>query len=95
MILSVLSLSPGHGYEVIAELRRRSGGAFDMPEGTIYPSLHRLEKQGLLESDWDTHDGRRRRVYRLTNQGASALAAATSEWRRFSASMNAVLGVAG
>jgi len=95
LILSVLSAGPGHGYEVIAQLRRRSEGAFDMPEGTVYPSLHRLEKQGLLESDWDTHDGRRRRVYRLTAQGAAALAAATTEWRRFSASMNAVLGVAG
>ncbi|MCK9895966.1 helix-turn-helix transcriptional regulator [Frankia sp. AgB32] len=48
-----------------------------------------------MESAWDTHDGRRRRVYRLTAQGATALAEATTEWRRFSASMNAVLGVAG
>jgi DNA-binding PadR family transcriptional regulator len=92
LLLSVLSAGPAHGYEVLSELRARSDGEFDLPEGTIYPALHRLERQGLLSSDWDTGAGRRRRIYRITAAGATSLRTETSEWRRFSASMDAVLG---
>ena len=92
LILSVLQRAEAHGYEVIAELRRRSDGEFDLPEGTVYPALHRLEREGLLASDWAERDGRRRRVYRLTAPGVRALAAQSREWNRFSASMRAVLG---
>ncbi|MDX6327085.1 MAG: PadR family transcriptional regulator, regulatory protein PadR [Nocardioidaceae bacterium] len=94
LILSVLQAGEGHGYEVIAELRRRSNGDFDLPEGTVYPALHRLEKEGLLRSDWATLDGRRRRVYALTAPGAEALAERSRQWQRFSASMSSVLGTA-
>lgn len=92
LLLSVLNAGPAHGYEVVSELRRRSDGEFDLPEGTIYPALHRLERQGLLSSEWDTGTGRRRRTYRITRAGAASLRSATSEWRRFSAGMDAVLG---
>ncbi|WP_308466813.1 PadR family transcriptional regulator [Rathayibacter soli] len=92
LLLTVLQSGDAHGYEVIAELRRRSNGEFDMPEGTVYPSLHRLEKLGFLASNWDTSEGRRRRTYRLTADGAHALEGQRAEWHRFSAGMNAVLG---
>ncbi|MGH3398623.1 MAG: PadR family transcriptional regulator [Streptosporangiaceae bacterium] len=92
LLLSVLSAGPAHGYAVITTLRQRSEGAFSLPEGTIYPALHRLENAGLLASDWAEGDGRRRRVYALTDQGAAALAAEQTEWRRFAAGVHAVLG---
>jgi DNA-binding PadR family transcriptional regulator len=94
LILSVLNGGEGHGYEVIAELRRRSSGNFDLPEGTVYPALHRLEGEGLLRSEWATRDGRRRRVYSLTASGVAALTERTQEWRHFSISMSNVLGTA-
>jgi transcriptional regulator len=94
LILSVLQHGQAHGYEVIAELRRRSEGEFDLPEGTVYPALHRLEREGLLASDWASLDGRRRRVYRLTARGAEALAEQSRQWRRFSTSVSSVLGMA-
>ena len=92
LLLSVLSAGPAHGYAIISALRDRSEGMFDLPEGTIYPALHRLEDAGLLVSSWAETDGRRRRVYGLTDQGAAALAAEQSEWRRFATGIQAVLG---
>jgi DNA-binding PadR family transcriptional regulator len=95
LLLSVLSSGPAHGYAVISALRERSAGAFDLPEGTIYPALHRLEDACLLASTWERGDGRRRRVYGLTGQGAAALAAQQAEWRNFASGVDAVLGWAG
>jgi PadR family transcriptional regulator, regulatory protein PadR len=92
LLLSVLAAGPAHGYAIIAALRDRSEGTFDLPEGTIYPALHRLEEAGLLGSSWADTQGRRRRVYGLTDKGAAALAAARSEWRQFYRGVHAVLG---
>ena len=92
LLLSVLSRGPGHGYEVITRLKVRSGGAFELPEGTVYPALHRLESAGLLASTWDVVAGRRRRIYRLTLTGEAALAEQAAQWREFSGSMARVLG---
>jgi PadR family transcriptional regulator len=92
LLLSVLSAGPAHGYAVISALRERSEGTFDLPEGTIYPALHRLEGAGLLASSWAEVDGRRRRVYGLTDDGAAALAAQRTEWRQFARGIQAVLG---
>jgi DNA-binding PadR family transcriptional regulator len=92
LLLSVLSRGPGHGYEVITRLRDRSDGAFELPEGTVYPALHRLEEAGLLASTWDVVSGRRRRIYQLTTAGEAALAAEAKQWREFSGSMTRVLG---
>ena len=92
LLLSVLSAGPAHGYAIIAALRDRSDGTFDLPEGTIYPALHRLEDARLLSSSWAAGEGRRRRIYALTETGAEALAAERTEWRRFSAGVRAVVG---
>jgi PadR family transcriptional regulator PadR len=92
LLLSVLAAGPAHGYAIISALRERSDGTFDLPEGTIYPALHRLEDAGLLSSSWAAGDGRRRRVYALTSAGATALAAEQTEWRRFATGVVAVLG---
>ncbi|MGH9077193.1 MAG: PadR family transcriptional regulator [Acidimicrobiales bacterium] len=91
MLLRILDDGPGHGYSVIGALRRRSGETFDLPEGTVYPALHRLEEAGLLASDWEAVDGRRRRIYRLTSPGVVALADARSRWAHFVSAVEAVL----
>lgn len=92
LLLSVLAAGPAHGYAIISALRERSEGTFDLPEGTIYPALHRLENAGLLSSAWATASGRRRRVYALTDEGAAALAAERTEWRQFARGVRAVAG---
>ncbi len=85
IVLAALAPGPAHGYAVIEEIKRRSGGAFDLPEGTIYPVLHRLEEAGLLSGRWVTADsGRRRRVYTLTRRGERELSDRRAVWERFS-----------
>ena len=92
LLLRVLDDEPAHGYQVVCALRDRSGGAFALAEGTVYPALHRLERQGLLASDWDEQGPRRRRVYRLTPRGRSSLQARRTAWTQFSVGVSAVLG---
>ncbi len=92
LLLSVLSGGPAHGYALIESLAARSGGEFQLPEGTVYPALHRLERDGLVTSDWSSESGRRRRVYRLTARGRRAAGAASTEWRTFARAMDGVLG---
>jgi PadR family transcriptional regulator PadR len=92
LLLSVLSRGPGHGYEVITRLRDGSDGAFELPEGTVYPALHRLENAGLLASTWQVVAGRRRRIYHITLAGERAMAEQDRQWREFSGSMARVLG---
>jgi len=92
LLLSVLAAGPAHGYAIITALRARSEGTFDLPEGTVYPGLHRLEDAGLLASDWAETDGRRRRIYQLTTRGEAALAAERTEWTRFATGIQAVIG---
>jgi PadR family transcriptional regulator PadR len=95
LLLSVLARGPAHGYAVIAALRDRSEGTFDLPEGTVYPALHRLERARLLSARWQRGDdaggGRRRKVYALTTAGEAALSTERSRWQRFTAGMGAVL----
>ena len=92
IVLAALAPGPAHGYAVIEEIKRRSGEAFDLPEGTIYPALHRLEQAGLLSSRWVTAEsGRRRRVYALTRQGGRALAERRAVWRQFSDAVGGLL----
>src|SRR5882672_933543 len=84
IVLAALAAGPAHGYGIIQEIRSRSGGAFDLPEGTVYPVLHRLEKAGLLSSRWTNGaSGRKRRVYSLTRRGNLALADQRAGWERF------------
>jgi transcriptional regulator len=91
LLLAVLEGGPAHGYAVIDDLKRRSDGAFDVPEGTIYPALHRLEGGGLVKSEWWVETGRRRRVYTLTRKGRRSLGEQTSAWQRFSRAMTGAL----
>jgi PadR family transcriptional regulator len=91
LVLATFADGPAHGYGVIEDLRRRSEGAFDLAEGTVYPVLHRLEADGLLASSWSTAAGRRRRVYRLTRRGRTALALGREEWKQFAKAVDAVL----
>lgn len=91
LLLAVLTAGPGHGYSIITRLRERSDGAFDLPEGTVYPALHRLESAGLLKSAWEVVGGRRRRLYRLTAAGQESLAAQAQQWQSFSGSVAHVL----
>jgi PadR family transcriptional regulator, regulatory protein PadR len=87
LVLSVLHNAPAHGYAVIQRLAAQSDGAFDLPEGTVYPALYRLERTGLLTSAETVVDGRRRRVYGLTPAGEQALGERTGEWEQFARSV--------
>jgi DNA-binding PadR family transcriptional regulator len=91
LILAVVSAEPLHGYAVIEELKQRSGGALMLPEGTVYPALHRLERAGLLASGWSSAHGRRRRVYRLTARGRRELGIRRRSWREFVSTVDAVM----
>src|SRR5262245_25698470 len=93
IVLAALAAGPAHGYAVIEEIKRRSGQKFDLPEGTVYPVLHRLEQAGLLASRWVTAEsGRRRRIYGLTKRGGSALAGQREVWEQFSVAVDRLLG---
>ncbi len=92
ILLAILSSAPAHGYAVIEQLRQRSAGRFDLPEGTVYPALHRLETLELIDSSWVTPEGgRRRRVYHLTANGREALNQRRGSWRSFADAVSAVL----
>jgi len=84
IVLAALSAGPAHGYAIIEEIKRTSAGAFDLPEGTVYPVLHRLEQAGLLSGRWVTADSRRRRrVYSLTKRGQRELGEQRAVWEQF------------
>jgi PadR family transcriptional regulator, regulatory protein PadR len=91
LLLSVLEHEPLHGYAIIEALQERSGGALSVPTGTVYPALRRLERVGHLTSEWATVGGRKRRTYRLTPSGRTALAGERSEWRAFTDAIGSVL----
>jgi PadR family transcriptional regulator PadR len=91
LILAVLEHEPLHGYAVMEALRERSTGTLNLPTGTLYPALRRLERAGYVRSEWSEVGGRRRRTYRLTPAGRRALGAERSEWRAFAAVVEGVL----
>jgi PadR family transcriptional regulator, regulatory protein PadR len=93
LLLAALAQGPVHGYGVIARLRDDSGGIFAMPEGTIYPALHRLEAAGHITSADEFVAGKRRRTYALTDAGVARLAARRAEWKAFSAVVSRMIGV--
>lgn len=92
LVLAVIAEGPAHGYAVIERLRNRSDEVFDLPEGTVYPVLHRLEKGALLASEWSKVGGRRRRTYSLTKRGRVALQDEYKQWNQFSTAVGSVLG---
>lgn len=94
LILAVLQDGARHGYDIAREVERRSGNALSFTEGTLYPTLHTLEKNGLIASEWERVVGERgRRVYRLTTRGEGELARLIENWESFSRAMNFVIGV--
>ncbi len=94
LLLAVAADGPVHGYAAVERLKARSGGRFDLPEGTVYPALHRLEADGLLRSQWTVAGGRRRRQYELTDRGRAELETRAESWRRFAGAVERVLGAA-
>lgn len=90
-LLAVIGRGPAHGYAVITTLREDTDGLLDLTEGSVYPALHRLEDLGWLASEWGSDSGRRRRVYRLTPDGASRLQAEHRDWRSLVDAMESLL----
>jgi len=92
LLLSVLEGGPLHGYAVIEALKARSGGSLNLPTGTVYPALRRLERAGFVDSTWSTVNGRERRTYELTGSGRGALAGERASWTEFSSTVGRFLG---
>jgi PadR family transcriptional regulator, regulatory protein PadR len=91
LLLAALEDGPRHGYAVIEALRQTTGGRLDLPTGTIYPALRRLEQAGLITGSWSVVTGRRRRDYQLTPAGTRALSGKRSAWLEFTATISAAL----
>ncbi len=92
LLLSLIGQQPMYGYKIIKELAARSQGYFKFKEGTLYPALHRLEKAGLIMSQWEMPpNGRRRRYYHITNKGLARLAVDRSRWQDFLQAMNLII----
>ncbi len=92
LILKTLSLAPTHGWGISQRIQQISGGEFAMNQGSLYPALQRLEKEGLIASDWGVTDNNRQaRYYRLTGAGRRALGKEVESWKRFAAALETVL----
>jgi DNA-binding PadR family transcriptional regulator len=92
LLLAALANGPAHGYAILETIRHRSGGVFELAEGTVYPALYRLERRGLLASSWEAGDGaRRRRVYRLTRKGVAELGERRDAWDAYVGAMREAL----
>jgi PadR family transcriptional regulator len=91
LILAVVEREPLHGYAIIEALRARSGGELDMPTGSLYPALRRLERAGYLKSEWSQASGRDRRTYELTDAGRKHLKDERTDWRKFADVIEGVL----
>ena len=85
---------PTHGYRIAQMIKDRSRGVLDFKEGTLYPALHKLENEGLVESFEGREKGRPRRYYRITQSGHATLAKDRSEWRELSRAVTLILGEA-
>ncbi|MGC9468463.1 MAG: PadR family transcriptional regulator [Anaerolineae bacterium] len=92
LILDALSKGASYGYQIAKEIKTRSSDVLDFQEGTLYPALHKLEKEGLVEASLATVEGRQRRYYRLTEAGTRALAKERRAWATYVQAVNAVLG---
>lgn len=94
LVLALLKDGDKYGYEMVAELARRSDDTFLLKEGTLYPLLHALEKEGFVKSYTKESDhGHPRKYYRLTHSGSARLRYKEEEWKLFSEKVNAVIGV--
>src|SRR5687768_3549734 len=94
LVLKTLSFAPMHGWGISQRVQQISDGVLEVNQGSLYPALQRLEKDGLITSEWGTTDNNRRaRYYRLSSAGRRALGVELESWRRFAAGLEAVLRV--
>jgi PadR family transcriptional regulator PadR len=94
LVLSLLEEKTMYGYEIIKEMENKSEGIFELKEGTLYPLLHKLEDEGLLESQWGNGDGnRKRKYYRITPKGKRAIAEKKKEWGVYTKAVKRILEV--
>jgi DNA-binding PadR family transcriptional regulator len=84
-----------YGYEMTKEIEKKSDGIFTFKEGTLYPILHTLESDNMVESYWSEHEGRRRKYYRITDKGKLMLKDKKQEWSLFRSAVDRVLGEGG
>jgi len=92
LILKAASLAPLHGYGVLLRIRQISGNALDIPQGSLYPALYRLEHQGLIAAEWGlSENNRRARFYRLTAGGRRQLKAERENWQKITQAVALVL----
>jgi transcriptional regulator len=95
LILKTLALEPMHGYGISQRIQQISREVFRVNQGSLYPALHRLEKEGLIEAEWGASDNNRRaRYYRLTKAGRKRLSAETQNWERLAAAITRILQTA-
>ena len=92
LILKTVALGPVHGYAITQRLQQISREAVQVPQGSLYPALHRLENRGLLAADWkETETGREAKFYKLTRQGRARLEAETENWQRLAQAVGLIL----
>ena len=92
LILKTLTGGALHGYAIGKSIEDATGGTIELEEGTLYPALYRMEKRGLLDTEWGTSElGRRAKFYRLTRQGRQQLASDAAAWAVFAAAVNRIL----
>lgn len=92
LVLSLLRSEPLYGYEIAKRIRERSDGLLHLKEGSLYPALHAMEREGLVSAEWaETERGPRRKYYRLNRKGRSVLGERTSRWSRFRDAVDAIL----
>jgi PadR family transcriptional regulator, regulatory protein PadR len=95
LILKAVSLAPLHGYGVLLRIKQISGNALDIPQGSLYPALYRLEHQGLIAAEWGQSDNNRRaKFYTLTASGRKRLREETAGWNRLASAIGAALNTA-
>jgi len=92
LILSLLQRNEMYGYEIIKEMQLKSSGVFEFKEGTLYPILHSLEEENLVESFWkEGENSRKRKYYKITQKGREALKEKKDEWGLFTSTVNKII----
>lgn len=95
LILKIIAIGPVHGYAIAQRLEQISRGVVQVPEGSLYPALHRLENRGFLAADWkETGTGREAKFYRLTRKGRKQLEAEAADWQRLIEAVGLILRAA-
>lgn len=91
MVLSLLAEEPRYGYSLQQKIRESSGDQIQLPAGTLYPLLHKLENEGWIRSSWDESTGRKRKWYELTKSGRKRLASQAAQWNRYVGAIRGLL----